>query len=293
MPLNQFFKHHFIKGKDVYVVDDHHKALAAWALVRRSLANAPNLITIDHHTDTHEAFLRHAHWEAYEGREPDQEAFRLDLAGRIDWRSDQSIIDAIANLRHDEHIDAATHSATIDNAFCIQLSDSDATSSIEQLAFEKSRQENWPNPPTVPEPLRPMTYAATANRIYALPFECFVGCKAKPHNDNCLVQQANEIIEAKYLDDQLARGSEISRCFGLPHLEAAPYILDIDLDAFHTRKAISPQDSSTFYRLIKNAVAITIATEAECVEEEWLDGDDEMTATQLLDELLTHIERAL
>jgi hypothetical protein len=293
MPLNQFFKHHSIKGKDVYVVDDHHKALAAWVFVRRTLGFAPNLITIDHHTDTHEAFLGHAHLEAYEGRVPDQEAFRLELASRVDWQSDQSISDAIANLKHDEHIDAATCSATIDSAFCIQLSDSDATSSIEQLAFEKSRHENWPNPPTVPEPQRPMTYAATANRIYALPFDCFVGCKAKPHNDNCLVQQANEIIEAKYLDDQLVRGSEISRCVGLPHLEAAPYILDIDLDAFHTRKAISPQDPATFYRLIKNAVAITIATEAECVEEEWLDGDDEMGATELLDELLTHIERAL
>lgn len=50
MPLNTFVKHLSAKGKDIYVVDDHHKALAAWVLVRRSLDFAPNLITIDHHT---------------------------------------------------------------------------------------------------------------------------------------------------------------------------------------------------------------------------------------------------
>lgn len=293
MPLNTFFKRHATKGKDIYVVDDHLKALAAWALVRRSLDAAPNLITIDHHTDTHEAFLGHAHWEAYEGRVQDQEVFRVGLVARIDWRSDASVAEAIGNLRHDEHIDAATCSGALGDVFCIQLSDSGATPSVEQLAFEKSMGENWPNPPTVPKPQRPMTYEPAANRIYALPFDCFIGCQSRPHNDDCFLRQSDEIIEARYLDDQIARGSEISRCFGLPDLEAAPYILDIDLDAFHTRRAINPEDPSTFYRLIKNAVAITIATEAECVEEEWLDDENQMSSDELLQELLGHINKAL
>ena len=154
-------------------------------------------------------------------------------------------------------------------------------------------ENNWPNPPTVPKPSRPMTYAPAANRIYALPFDCFVGCQTRPHNDACLVKQSSEIIESSYLDDQLQRGSEISRCIGLSNLEAAPYILDIDLDAFHTRKAIYPDDSTTFHRLIRNALAITIATEAGCVEEEWLDDDDRMNAEELLAELLAHIDKAL
>jgi hypothetical protein len=293
MPLDKFFKHHVINGKDIYVIDDHHKALAAWALVRRSLDATPNLITIDHHTDTHEAFLGYVHCEAYEGRVKDQEAFRAGLVARIDWRSDESVAQAIGNLRHDEHIDAATRSGVLGDAFCIQLSDSHATPSVEQLAFQKSMRENWPNPPTLPQPQRPMTYEPAANRIYALSFDCFIGCQAKPHNHDCFVRQSNEIIEARYLNDQIARGSEISRCFGSPNLEAAPYVLDIDLDAFHTRRAINPEDPSTFYRLIKNAVAITIATEAECVEEGWLDDDDRMNSDELLQELLGHIKRAL
>lgn len=293
MPLNEFFKLHAIKGKDIYVVDDHHKALAAWALVRQSRDTAPNLITIDHHTDTHEAFLGHAHWESYEGRVEDPEGFRIGLVARIDWRRDASIAEAISYLRHDEHIDAATCSGALGDAFCIQLSDSGATPSVEQLAYKKSMAENWPNPPTVPKPQRPMTYGPATNRIYALPFDCFIGCQARPHNDDCLVRQSDEIIETRYLNDQLARGSEISRCFGLPNLETVPYILDIDLDAFHTRRAINPKDPSTFYRLIKNAEAITIATEAECVEEEWLDDKDQMNSDMLLQELLAHINKAL
>jgi len=293
MALNQLFQHQQIRGKDVYVVDDHHKALAAWALVRRRIMAAPNLITIDHHTDTHEAFLGHACMEFQEGRVTDEEAFRLAQAAEIDWRSDESLAKAIENLQHDEHIDAATCSGALDNAFCIQLSDSGGSQSIEQLAFAKDRQENWRSGLTSSKPQRPMTYEPAANRIYILSFDCFIGCEAMPHNDECHERQSDEIIESRYLDDQLRRGAEISRFIGLARIEAGPYILDIDLDAFHSRRAINPDDPTTFHRLIKNAIAITVATEAECVDELWLDDDDKMGSTELLQELLTHIDKAM
>lgn len=293
MPLTSLFDHFSIKGKDVFVVDDHHKALAAWALIRRQIEAAPNLITIDHHTDTYEAFLGFASLEFQEGREKDEEAFRLSQAAQIDWRNDDSLTRAIESLQHDEHIDAATFCGALGNAFCIQLSDSGGTQSVEQLAFTKDREQNWNSPSALPKPERPMTYQAEPSRIYALSSDCFIGCQAKSHNDDCFARQSDQILESRYLDDQLQRGAEISRCIGLEHLEAKPYILDIDLDAFHSRRAINPEDASTFHRLIKNAVAITIATEAECVEEEWLDDNDQMTANELLAELLAHIDKAL
>jgi hypothetical protein len=56
-----------MKGKQVFLVDDHHKVLAAWALIRRKLLAAPNLITIDHHTDTREAFLCQANLQRCDG----------------------------------------------------------------------------------------------------------------------------------------------------------------------------------------------------------------------------------
>jgi hypothetical protein len=293
MPLSQFFTLLAIKGKDVYVVDDHHKALAAWALVRRSMANAPNLITIDHHTDTHKAFLGYAWTEHYEGRIEDEEPLRNQLIAQIDWTDDTSLQDAIDKLKYDEHINAATLSGVLDQAYCIQLSDNDGCQSLEQVAFDADRHARWPEPPTLPKPTRPMTYAATAERVYVIPAPCYIGCATSPHNDDCFTRHALEIVEARYLEDQLARGSEISRCFGLPNLEAAPYILDIDLDAFHSRKAITPDDPSTLHRLIRNAVAITIATEPECVDELWHDDDDRMDSNELLAELVRHIEAAL
>ena len=71
MPLNEFFPYRAIQGKDVYVVDDHHKVLTAWALVRRSLLNAPNLIKIDHRNDQslqHPTRRRHLCAEQGKGR---------------------------------------------------------------------------------------------------------------------------------------------------------------------------------------------------------------------------------
>lgn len=293
MALSDEFKHLVIKGKDIYVVEEHHQALAAWALIRRASERPPNVITIDHHTDIHEAFLGHACVEHYEGRADHEEALREGLVAQINWKDDASLLAAIGKLRHDEHINAATRSGILDQAYCIQLSDSDGFQSLEQEAFEADRKARWPAAPTLPVPARPMTYAATAERIYVIPAPCYIGCAKRPHNDDCVTRHALEIVEARYLEDQLARGSEISRCFGLPNLEAAPYILDIDLDAFHSRKAIMPDDSSTFHRLIKHAISITIATEPECVDELWHDQNDQMDSNELIAELMRHIEAAL
>lgn len=273
MALSRFFKHEVIRGKDVYVVDDHHKVLAAWTLIRRRSLAAPNLITIDHHTDVLEAFLGHASLAYQEGRTSDEVAFRKSRMALVDWRSDERIAAAIEDLAHDEHIDAATCSGVLADAFCVQLSDSSGAPLVDDA--------------------QPGVYALAGNRIYVLPFNCFIGCEAKPHNDVCLVRQSDEIVESRYLDDQLQRCSEIARSIGSAGLEAEPYILDIDLDVFHSRRAINPEDSSTFYRLIRNATAITIATEAKCVELEWLDDQDVMTTEQLLQALLAHINQAL
>ncbi len=47
----------------------------------------------------------------------------------------------------------------------------------------------------------------------------------------------------------------------MPAVEAETYILDIELEYFRSEKAIDPADPATFYRLLRNAVAVTIATE--------------------------------
>lgn len=291
MRLTDLFRHRSVCGKDVYVVDDHHQALAPWALIRRRSDRAPNLITIDHHTDVHEALLGHAHLETYESG-GDAWALAKDLIQRIDWQDDESLLWAIERLRHDEHIDAATMSGILSYAFCIQLSDSGGNPSIEEQAYAADRQARWPRPPTLPPSSRPMTYEDPGNHIFVISHDCAIGCNRMPHNDDCVVEHGNMIIESIYLDDQLARGAEMSRCVGIPHIEALPHILDIDLDVFHSWRSIRPAEPTTFYRLIRNAVAITVATEAECVEELKFD-DEPIDAGVLLDRLMGHIQEAI
>ena len=63
-------------------------------------------------------------------------------------------------------------------------------------------------------------------------------------------------------------------------------------DYFHSEKSINPTDTTAFYRLIRNSVAITIATEPECVEALRLDGSN-VTASMLLERLKEHIKAAM
>lgn len=293
--LSQLFEYLKIDGKEVFVVRDHHHALAAWASVRRACTNPPNLITIDHHTDVDEAFLGHAAWRVHTGEISEEAgvAERNALVAAIDWKSDAGITHAIKSLQHDEHIDAATRSGILKSAFAIQLSDGGGYSSMEEAAHKKAVAIAWQTQTKPPSPLTGLrTYAPAENGIYVISHECAIGCEKRPHDDQCVIDHALQIIESPYLDDQLARGAKIAVCLGMPTVDAEPYILDIDLDVFHSRKATAPNDPSTFYRLIKGALAITIATEPECVEDLW-HGDDLMGTKELLDTVLSHIQQAL
>lgn len=261
MRLMDFFDEREIGGKVVYIVDDHNKVLAAWAIERRKLAAAPYLLTIDHHSDTDEAFRSHVCMAAYGDLAVDEDALAAKLIAAIDWSSDDSVAEAIGALRHDEHIHAATKSGTLTASFSIQLSDQDG-------------------------------YLAPKDGIYVVPHKCAIGCQKKVYDDECAAHHALQIIEAPYLDDQLRRIGEITQCLGLPNIESLPYILDIDLDAFHSIKAANPCDATTFRRLIRGALAITIATEPKWVEELWADEDNEPSVDLLLTAVKGHIEAA-
>jgi hypothetical protein len=293
MSLQNLFKRHEINGKSIFVVDDHHKVLAAWALERRRLGQAPNLITIDYHHDDSEAFWVRAQELVEEDESLDVEVVRKSLVDQIDWNSDESLAEAIAHLRYDEHIHAATQSGVLNAAFSIQLQDGDGYQSIEQETYERQRWENSKAglPPSA-EPVT-LTYKPSPERIYVVPYKCAIGCDKLVYDEECVSHHSLEIIESRYLADQLARAAKIGGDVGVPDVEAQPYILDIDLDAFRYRKAVNPDDPATFYRLIQNASIITIATEEKCVKELWRDHDDRMTSDQLLADVLRHIAIAL
>ena len=97
----------------IRVVEEHHHALAEWARYRRGCAEAPALLTFDHHTDTLPAF----------GRFAADEAERRRLAAAFDYRDDASVEAALARLRHDEHIDLALRGGVVSRAVIIAHAD--------------------------------------------------------------------------------------------------------------------------------------------------------------------------
>ena len=291
--IEDLFELHEVRGKRVFVVDDHHKAFAAWAVVRRELDEAPLLISFDHHTDTLEAFL-HAAAIKHPYDHDAMETERAKLMATLGWSSDKEVLASVAKLAHDEHIDAAAACGLLRASFSLQLSDMSGTPSVEEETFNNERKERWPLPPQTAKPSPPFTYAPEHN-VFVVGHDCFIGCEARPHNDDCLPVHYSQVIESAYVEDQLARAAEMARSIGINgEIESVPYILDVDLDVFHTVASIEPEDAASFYRLIRGAVAITIATEAECVDELWWEDEEtKLNADDLLARMLAHIETAL
>lgn len=83
---------------------------------------------------------------------------------------------------------------------------------FEQQEYDADRQARWPQPTKLPPPRRPMTYEDPVNHIFVISHDCTIGCTRMPHNDDCVVEHGNMVIESIYLDDQLARGP---RCHGV------------------------------------------------------------------------------
>ncbi|WP_320534459.1 hypothetical protein [Robbsia andropogonis] len=84
----------------------------------------------------------------------------------------------------------------------------------------------------------------------------------------------------------------LAKVAGVPEFKSMPYILDIDLDYFHSERSIEPVESNTFYQLICNALAVPIATEPWYVDRLKTAGST-ITAEWLLERMTRHIEAAM
>ncbi|AOR66232.1 hypothetical protein BBJ41_00945 [Burkholderia stabilis] len=255
-----------IGGKDVYIVRAHHHVLQGWAEVRltQGQAGAPALLTFDHHTDTHEPFLRYRYWATSQGLHDNTQEKAAMLPGMIaaiDWNNAATVEAAIEKLKHDEHVRTAIQAGIVSRAFVVNLSDE--------------------------------THADVAGHVYSTCSGCAsIACQKPIHDDHCVRARADHVIESIHLNHEIDQLNTMAQAAGVPGVEADPYILDIDLDYFHTEKAIEPDDTTTFYRLVQNALAITIATEPACVRELRLSGS-KITGKSLLDRMLKHIDTAL
>ena len=197
------------------VVAQHHEVLLPWARYRRGLAEPPWVLTFDHHTDTLPAFGR-----AYP--EPGARARRLD---RVDWRSDDSIREAIAELRHDEHLDLAVCCGIAARSIVVAHFDA---SEGNHPAIRVECDRSWPelqrllNDPVMFRPL------------------------------------ARRVFEADFLTERL-RGA------GFVPEEHPGFVFDLDLDYLLTFEALEPADAGVFDELLRRAGLITVSLESEWV----------------------------
>ena len=111
-----------------------------------------------------------------------------------------------------------------------------------------------------------------------------------PHDDDCLKPSADQAIESVMLEQLIKTANNMACAAEIEDVTGVSYVLDIDLDYFRTKDALSPKDATIFHGLIRNAVAVTIATEPKFVLMERLDS---VTSNYSLEKIIQHIAVAL
>ena len=84
----------------VFITENHHEVLTFWAAYRRENPDPLSVLTIDHHTDVVQAFRN--------GNR---------TIGQGAWLDEAKVLNAVSELKHDEHFDWAVRSGLIEEAF--------------------------------------------------------------------------------------------------------------------------------------------------------------------------------
>lgn len=279
-----------IKNKKVYVVDNHHEVLEAWAEYRRNLDSAPELITIDYHTDTHKAFI----CASYDSSTDDiNKSKREELISGCNFNNVNSIINSVKLLRHDEHICAACDTDIIDKAYIVaheSYSHNEPRSDEEiesDKFYEKNNMEILFGITSMLPIQRPYHYSEKSARIFIPSWSMLADNLNFDKDDfNDIVVDDRFLTEFfKVIYEFTGKDFRNEMC-----LLEGKYILDIDLDAFTSDKSLQIENHNIFYKLIKNAGIITIAREKDCVE---LCSRGVRSADDNYAEIIKHIEAAL
>lgn len=278
-----------IRGKDVFIFEDHHQALLPWAHFKQKIGIAPVLLSFDYHTDTRMAFTNHAYNVNKNFNE--MEKISKERCSIINPYDFETIKSAIKDLRHDEHIDAGIRSGIIDCAYIIQNQAFATLSMEDEQYFENlKRPEFFLSKPQ--RPSQPMTYAIPENRMFIASDGYTFDQHECKNGDAALIRHRDRAIEDAHISIKLGELRQMSHTSGLPWIESNSYILDIDLDYFNTWKSINPDACSNFYQLIRNSSGITIARESDCVDMLKIEGE-QITSDMLLSRMRQHIDTAL
>ena len=178
-----------------------------------------------------------------------------------EWDLDQSEVlkgisindfDTILRLKHDEHIDAAIQAGIIKKALVYSY---DSYRSKPNRVYAINGDEKYNNEPII--------------------------------NNSIIYQDVESPIESTELEEGFKR---FDLCLSRDEWMKS-YILDIDLDFFHTCKSIHPIDVSIFKKLIDGAIGISIAKESLWIKQWKEDYDKDLSVEYLLNALLKIIEK--
>ena len=248
-----------INNKKIYIFESHHEAILPWAELRATLNEAPVLLSLDHHTDIHEPFLCYcADNVTYEYNKVKAE----ECIKSINYKELGTIESAIEKLRNDEHIKTALKSDILSKALIISYDNSfDNPLSKE----EKERRDNF-----IEIYMEQITGVKSSKYNYSRPFnypdsDIYIPAIDDKNRKEELIY--DNAIESDFLIEKFERFNEmVPKIVNKDYKINRKYILDIDLDYFHTIKSITPDDKNFFYDLIRNAEIITIAKERVCVD---------------------------
>jgi len=242
-----------IRGKKIYIVENHHEVIIPWSEYASSNETAPVLLTFDHHMDTRSAFSRYSRKVA----DLKWKSVRDQLIANVDIKDSSLITSLLDKLCNDEHIDVALETGMISAA---------AVFSMLNVGICRD-------------------YANS--KIYYID-PCHT---SSSHDDEYQIDLYDKVIEGEELLFKLNQINNFIPDFFVSNRINKKFILDIDLDCFHTKKAINAVDMSVFNYLVNSAEIITIATEGYYVELEKKDND--INESYLLRKLLVHIENAI
>lgn len=293
-----------IGNKAVYIFEDHHSALIPWAELRAKLNTTPLLVSFDYHTDTHRPFQFYSYHESQKQERNENKSREIqddiinDLINKIDYRDTSTLIDALKFLRNDEHIQTALRTNIIQKAIIFSYQNSsDSPASVEQVeeldkAMENHiedyiyyREHNKPRLRALPE--RPFHYPNS---------DIYMPSMTPSFNDSVIDDELDKeyvdmYLEDIFLEDRLNVITEMTSQYFNNQSFLNPYILDIDLDYFMSKKAITPIDYTIFSRIVQNADIITIAKESGYVE--ICRKEEDINSEYLLEKLLSLIDLIL
>lgn len=234
-----------INGKKIYIVEKHNEILEAWEIYKNQ---GYNVITLDSHKDTELCF------RMYLGK--NNHLTRELLIDDYSIRN-KNIEDIIEKLRNDEHIDFATRSKMISKVFVIAY-----------VCGDKKYNDN------IFHKEDPGAIANVYNNEPIIQYNNRHFLESINDSNNCPKESDETYIRKNALSNEVLNDA-ISSFKAIDSNCLDKYILDIDLDYICTIYAFD-KDLTVFKDLIKNAAAITIAKESDCVKNVNNDFKDEL-----------------